>query len=78
MNSKNGIQGETVKRQQTPNQQHIVSVMQRWDKKKGTKKTVQKEKATKVIDTRKGEKSKTPFQAHCSGGKMPANELYCC
>ncbi len=32
----------------------------------------------KVIDTCKGEKSKTLFQAHRSGGKMPANELYCC
>ena len=56
MNSKNGIKHETVKKQQTPNQQHIVNVMPRWDKKKGTKKTKQQEKAMKVIDTCKEEK----------------------
>ncbi len=39
MNLKNGIKHETVKIQQTPNQQHIVKVMPRWDKKKGTKNT---------------------------------------
>ncbi len=61
MNSNNGIKHETVKIQQTPNQQHIVNVMPRWDKKKGTKKTKQQKKAMKVIDTREGEKSKTPF-----------------
>ncbi len=77
MNSKNRIKRETMKKQQTPNQQHIVSVMPRWDK-KVTKKTKQQEKAMKVIDARKREKSKTPFQARCSGGKMPANELYHC
>ncbi len=38
MNSKHGIKRENVKRQRTPNQQHIVSVMPRWDKKKNTKK----------------------------------------
>ncbi len=32
----------------------------------------------KVIDTCKGEKSKTPFQARRSGGKMPTNDQYCC
>ncbi len=31
-----------------------------------------------VIDTCEGEESNTPFQAHCSGGKMPAIEQYCC
>ncbi len=78
MNSKNGMKPETVKRQQTPNQQHIVNVMPKWDKKKGIKKTKQQVKAMKVIDTCKGEKSKTPFQTRCSGGKMPAIEQYCC
>ncbi len=51
MNSENSIKRETVKRQQTPNQQHIVDVMPRWDNKKGTKKTKQQVKAMKVIDT---------------------------
>ncbi len=32
----------------------------------------------KVIDTCKGEKSKTPFQARCGSGKIPAIEQYCC
>ncbi len=32
----------------------------------------------KVIDTHEEAKSKTPFKAHCSGGKMPAHEHYCC
>ena len=78
MNSKNGIKRETVKKQRTPNQQHIVSVMPRWDKKKGTKKTKQQVKAMKMIDIREGEKSKTPFQACRSGGKMPTNDQYLC
>ncbi len=78
MNSKNGIKRETVKKQQSPNQQHIVNVMPRWDKKKHTKKTKQQEKAMKVIDTHEGEKSKTSFKVCCSGGKMTAMEQYCC
>ncbi len=48
------------------------------DKKKGIKKTKQQVEAMKAIDTHKGEKLKTPFQVHCSGGKMPAIEQYCC
>ncbi len=52
--------------------------MPRWDKKKGIKKTKQQVKAMKVIYTCKGEKSKTPFQVHRSGGKMPAIEQYHC
>ncbi len=59
MNSKNGTKYETVKRQQTPNQQHIVNVMPRWDKKKGTKKTKQQKKTMNLIDTCEGAKSKT-------------------
>ncbi len=55
------------------NQQRIVNVMPRWDKKKGIKKTKQQEKVMKVIDTCEGEKLKTPFIAHCIGGKMPVN-----
>ncbi len=39
MNSKNDTKCETVKRQQTPNQQHVVYVMPKWDKKKGIKRT---------------------------------------
>ncbi len=78
MNSKNGVKRETVKKQQSPNQQHIVNVMPRWDKKKHTKKTKQQEKAMKVIDTHEGEKSKTSFKVCCSGGKMTAMEQYCC
>ncbi len=32
----------------------------------------------KVINTCIGEKSKTTFKVHHSGGKMPAIEQYCC
>ncbi len=39
MNSKYSTKHETVKRQQTPNQQHDVYVMPKWDKKKGVKRT---------------------------------------
>ena len=78
MNSKNGTKRETIKRQRTTNQQHIVDVMPRWDRKKFTKKTKQQVKEMKVIDTREGEKSKAPFQARRSGGKMPAIEHYRC
>ncbi len=67
-----------MKRQQSPNHQHIVSVMLRWDKKKHTKQIKQQQKAMKVIDTREGEKSKTPFQVRRSGRKMPTNDQYLC
>ncbi len=50
--------------------------MPRWDKKKVTTKTKNHVKTMKVIDTCEGENLKTPFQVHCSGGKMPATEQY--
>ncbi len=78
MNFKNSMKHETVKKQLTPNQRYIVNVMPRWGKKKGIKKTKQQVKVMKVIDTCKGGKSKTPFKVHCSCGKMPAIEQYCC
>ena len=78
MNSKTGTKRETVKRQRTPNQQHIVDVMPKWDKKKGTKKSKQQQKAMKVMDTREGVKSDKPFQPRRSNGMMPAKEEYLC
>ena len=78
MNSKKGTKRESVKRQRTPNQEHIVNVMPRWDKKKNNKKTKRQEKTMKVVDTREGVKSTTVFQARRNGGKMPAKEEYLC
>ncbi len=42
MNSKEGIKGESVKKQQTQNQQHIVDTMPKWDKKHKTSRKTEK------------------------------------